>query len=409
VPADRTLSIADARRLAIGAQGLGKPRAGKPVTRADLRKAIESLRVVQLDAINVVERTQFFVLFSRLGAYDPALVHTLTKPRGPLFEYWGHMASIQPVAVQPLLRWRMELPSPYGTSALFRERRAKFNKEHREYIKMVLAEVQERGPLRARELSDPRRRNGEWWDRRSVGRVVLEHLFFEGELSGWRNERFERVYDVPERVLPAAVLDTPTPDPHDAQRSLYLQAARAIGVGTVADLANYWYVVPRDAKPRILELVENGDLVTVNVDGWREPAYTLPNARVPRLSRETATLLSPFDSLIWFRARTERLFGFDYKIEVYVPAPKRKYGYYVFPVLLGDQLVGRLDVKADRKTATLRVVASYAEPGVNPDAVAGPVAAELDALRHWLGLEHTAVGRRGDFAKALAASCARFR
>lgn len=409
MPALRTLSRADARRIAVTAQGLGRRRPGRPITRADVRRTIDALRVVQLDAINVVERTQFFVLFSRLGAYDTELLHRLTGPGGALFEYWGHMASVQPVQLQPLLRWRMEHPSAYGSSELFVARREKFAREHADYIAAVLAEVRERGPLRAGELADPRRRDGEWWDRRSVGRVVLEHLFLRGEVAGWRNGRFERVYDLPERVLPAEVLAQATPAPEDAQRELLALAIGALGVATVADLANYWFMPAYNAKPRVDELLEQGTLVEVRVEGWRDSAYTAAGTRVVPVRRTTATLLSPFDSLIWDRKRTQRVFGFDYKIEVYVPAPKRKYGYYVYPLLFGDELVGRFDVKADRKIQQLRVEGAFAEPGVDTERVAGAAAAELDALRHWLGLEHVVVGRRGNFARALRASCARYR
>jgi uncharacterized protein len=398
-PGER-LSIEQARALAVDAQGLARPRPAH-AGRRDLRRAIDTIEVLQLDAINVVERTQFLVLFARVGAYDIARVHELTGPGGQLFEYWAHAASLVPMERHPLLRWRMAQAGPMGDGPAYTARRRAFETEYGDYIAAVLAEVTERGPLAASQLLDPRRRDGEWWNRRSLGRVALEFLFARGEVAAWRASNFERIYDLPQRVIPADVLEAPTPPTDDAHRELLLLAARALGVGTVGDLANYYMIKPVVAAPRVAELVERGALVEVSVEGWRDRAYALPGAAVRRTRRTDATFLSPFDSLIWERSRTRRLFAVDYRIEVYVPAPKRRYGYYVLPMLLGNDIVGRFDLKADRSASVLRVQAAHAEDGHDALAVAAAAAAELDRMRAWLGLDDIAVAGRGGLATAL--------
>ena len=396
-----TLTPDEARWLAIDAQGLARPRPKGPATLRHVRGVVDAIGTIQLDAINVVERTQFLVLFSRLGSYDVSRLHTMTQPLGELFEYWGHAASLLPMDHQPLFRWRMQRFTPYWGGTAYWESKRAWYEAHADYIASVLAEIQERGPLAASQLSDPRRRNGEWWDRRSVGRQALEWLFHRGDVAAWRTRNFERVYDVPERVIPAEVLARPTPMIDDAHRRLLLLAARSLGVATLRDLADYYRIDFKAAKPRIAELVENGELTAVQVDGWRELAYVAPNARPTRPRRSTATLLSPFDSLIWERSRTARLFNFDYRIEVYVPQPQRTYGYYVLPLLVGDQLVARFNLKADRKASALRVDGAYHELSANPADVAPFAITELRALQEWLGLTSLTATARGNLAKAL--------
>ena len=401
-----SLSREEARWLALQAQGFGPPRPRGPVTKRQVRSAIEGIGQVQLDAINVVERTQFLVLFSRLGPYAVDLLHDLSGPGGALFEYWGHAAALLPMVHHPLFRWRMEHEGPRGDSPTYAGRREVFRAEHADYIEAVFRDVRDHGPISAAQLEDPRRREGEWWDRRSFGRVTLEYLFARGEVAGWRGRNFERVYDLPARVVPDAVRALPTPAADEAQRRLLELAARSLGVATAGDLAAYYAIRPKVARPRVAELVEAGDLVEVAVDGWRDPAYVVPGARIKRPSRVHATLLSPFDSLIWERDRTSRVFDFEYRIEVYVPEPKRRYGYFVMPLLFGDRLVARFDLKADRKASALQVRGAYAEPGVLADAVAGAAAAELTTLGGWLGLDRVTVGRRGDLAAAVRRSLA---
>ena len=406
MPGPDALSSAEARWLAITAQGLGRPRPKGPITRRHLRAMVGAIGTIQLDAINVLARTQFLVPFSRVGAYDVRRLHAMTGPGGELWEYWGHAASLLPVETEPLFRWRMAMHGPFGDSPTNGPRRVAWRRANSRYIASVRKEVREHGPMPASRLSDPRRRDGEWWDRRSVGRQALEALFADGELAGWRTPNFERVYDLPERVLPERVRNTPTPAVEDAQRALLLRSAQSLGIATAGDLAYYFMINPRVAKPLVAALAAEGALVPVTVEGWRDRAYMLPGTRVNRPRREHATLLSPFDSLIWERARTKRLFDFDYTIEVYVPEPKRRYGYYVLPLLLGDRLVGRFDLKADRKGSTLQVRGAYVEWGADVAVVAAAAAPELRALAIWLGLDAVTVARRGNLARLLGPALA---
>ena len=364
---------------------------------------MDQLGTIQLDAVNVLARTQFLVPFSRLGGYDPGDLRGLSGPGAPWFEYWGHAASLLPVELQPLFRhrmdrWRLDLVD----SVVAQQRRRAWRAAHAEYMATVLAEVNDKGPLAASQLSEPRRQTGEWWDRRSVGRRALEVLFSDGVLAAWRSASFERIYDLTERVIPASVLALPTPPDDAAQRELVALAARSLGVATVADLADYFWLRTLPTRARVAELVEGGRLTEVTVEGWRDPAYVVPgaSARAPR--RREATLISPFDSLIWARDRAQRLFGFHYRIEIYVPGPQRTYGYYVMPLLLGDQLVARFDLKADRKGSALLVSGAYAEPGQATPVVADASADELERMRQWLGLQTVSVGSRGDLAPLLA-------
>jgi uncharacterized protein len=422
------LSNLEARRLAIAAQGLAGPRpqfsqgqsaraqsargqsargqsAGSQCGGKQLRRLMGQVGTIQLDAVNVLERTQYLVPFSRLGSYDPGALRALSGPGAPWFEYWGHAASLLPLELQPLFRWRMDrsrqdLLDNVGA----RERRRAWRAAHAEYIAAVLAEVTDRGPLPASQLSEPRRRTGQWWERRSLGRVALELLFGDGALAAWRSPNFERVYDLTEKVIPAEVLALPTPAPEEAQRELIALAARCLGIATAADLADYFWMRVLAARPRMDELVEDGTLSKVSVEGWSQPAYMVTGT-VPTVSRRReAALISPFDSLIWTRPRTQRLFNFNYRIEIYVPSPHRTHGYYVMPLLLGDELVARFDLKSDRKRSALLVLGAFGEPGKSTGPVAEAALAELHRLRQWLGLESLMVGERGDLAPHLAAS-----
>jgi len=394
-----SISLQEARWLAIEAQGLGRARPARRPGRAQLARLLDRLGTIQLDAVNVLARTQHLVSFSRLGPHDPATFRSLTGPGGPWFEYWGHAASLLPNELHPLFRWRMA--QWRGEGDVVDERRAAWYRAHAAYIEAVFEEVGERGPLAASQLSDPRRRQGEWWDRRSDGRRALEYLFASGRLAAWRTASFERVYDLTERVLPEEVLQLPTPDRAEAHRALVQRAAGYLGVATAADLADYFWLRRSEVRTAVDELVGAGSLAPVHVQGWAQPAYLPAGARIRRPGRAHATLLSPFDSLIWARERTERLFGVRYRIEIYVPAPRRTHGYYVLPLLLGDSLVARLDLKSDRAGSTLLVQSAHLEPGQEPLDVAGAAADELAALARWLGLENVSVAGRGGFAPAL--------
>jgi hypothetical protein len=405
------LSSREARWLALAAQGLSAPRPatteGKRTpakTKRQLLGAMAQLGTIQLDAVNVLARTQFLVPFSRLGPYDPAVLRGLSGPQGSWFEYWGHAASLMPVELHPLVRWRMQrFRDDMVDGAASQERRRAWREANATYVAYILAEVTERGPLAASQLSDPRRQMGEWWDRRSTGRRALELLFADGVLSAWRSANFERIYDLTERVVPAAVLEMPTPADEDAQKQLITLAARCLGVATETDLADYFWLRPQRARLLVAELVGEGHLLQVAVEGWAQPAYIMAGVRPRPPQRASATLVSPFDSLIWTRSRTQRLFDFHYRIEIYVPGQLRTHGYYVMPLLLGDALVARFDLKSDRKGDALLVVGAFAEPGQATGAVAEAALAELHRLREWLGLSSLLVGPKGDLAPRLTA------
>jgi len=391
-----TLTAGEARRIALAAQGFGGDREA-PVGKRQLVKLIERLGVVQIDSVNVVSRTHYLPAFSRLGAYPRDLLEEAAWARKrPLFEYWAHEASLLPLTTQPLLRWRMEdAREGVGTWKGI----AKFLRERRDFIDRVLDEIGTRGPLSASELEMGHKGEGGWWGWSEAKRAV-ECLFWAGELTtATRRGTFERVYGLPEKVLPKAIQDIPTPPRAEAQRELYRIAARAMGVATARDLRDYFRMPVEGAKERLAELVEAGDLVPVSVKGWREQAYLDPAARRPRRIDHTA-LLSPFDNLIWFRDRAERMFGVKVRLEIYVPAEKRQHGYYVLPFLEGDALTARVDLKADRKASVLIAQSAHAEPWAS-DETPVKLAAELKRMAGWLGLESVRVERRGDLAGAL--------
>ncbi len=394
-----TLSAAEARRLALAAQGFADARPDVVPEWRGLRRTVKRLGLLQIDSVNVLVRAHYLPLFSRLGAYERSHFDARAYRRGVsgLFEYWAHEASLIPVEYQPLLRWRMARAERLEGlwSGI-----AKFARERRDYIEEVMARVVADGPLSASEIGERGPRRGSWWQRHD-GKWAIEYLFWAGRVAAIaRSNSFERSYDLPERVLPRQVLAVPTPPEADAQRALVQIAARALGVATAKDLRDYFRMSPHDGRRVIDTLVESGDLLPVAVEGWRDQAYLDARARIPR-QVEAAALLVPFDPLIWERARTERLFGFRYRIEIYTPALKRVHGYYVLPFLLGDRLVARVDLKADRANATLQVHAAHGEPDVDSGAVAEALLQELHLLAAWLGLARVSIGRRGDLAGVL--------
>lgn len=390
-------SPAAARRIALAAQGLADPRPSTPADRRAILRLIGRLGLIQMDSVNVLVRSHYMPLFSRLGPYDPAIFDAAAydRRRG-LFEYWGHEASLLPLATQPLMRWRMERAR---TGDGVYSGLARFAREKPDFVAAVLDQVSRRGPISASELEEAGQRSGKWWGW-NEGKRAIEVLFWSGQVTTAGRRNFERVYDLPERVFPAAVLGQPTPSEEEAQRALIMIAARAMGVATAFDLRDYFRLPVKGFEARLIELVEAGELVEVAVEGWRHPAYFHPEARVPRQAKGRA-LLSPFDSLVWERARTERIFGFRYRIEIYVPAHLRQDGYYVLPFLLGDRLAARVDLKAMRKEGILSVQAAHLEPGGKPDEVAGALAEELALMARWLGLERIVVVGKGDLAPAL--------
>ena len=354
--------------------------------------------LLQIDSVNVLQRAHYLPLYSRLGPYRTGLLDdsVYRRPR-ELFEYWGHEASLLPLRLHPLLRWRMADGHSWGGVA-------RLAREQPELIAGVLAEVRFKGPLTAAELeAEAPRRTGNWGWNWTAAKIALEWLFWRGEvLVAHRNSGFARVYDVPERVLPAEVLDAPTPTPAEALRELIRLSSAALGVATEGDLRDYYRLPVAGFRAAVRDLVDVGELLPVEVEGWRQVGYLHPRAKLPRWIR-AATLLSPFDPVVWRRERAERLFDFAYRIEIYTPAAQRRYGYYVLPFLLGDRLVARVDLKADRQAGVLRIPAAWSEAGAPPET-ATALAAELHRLAGWLGLDRVAAPDRGDdLASALSA------
>lgn len=404
-----TLSLSEARRLAISAQAFG-PRPPKP-TIAHVRRLAARLCAFQIDSVNVLVRAHYVPAFARLGPYPMEALDSLAYRRRELFEYWGHAACLLPISLFPLMRFRMHADAT----------REYMRTERGANVARVYAEVAERGPLAAAELRDPGKRTGNWWGW-AEGKTALEHLYDAGLLAIAGRRGFERLYDLAERVIPRAALDAPALAPEDAMKELICLAARACGVGTLRDIAGYFSVggwrdrlvarrwqtsepmeakrVPPITKRLFAELVEQGRLQAAVVDGWKEPAYLPPRVRVPRTVRARA-IVTPFDSLVWDRGRIERLFGMKYTIELYTPPPKRVYGYYVFPFLLGETLVGRCDLKADRQRGVLMAQSAFLEPRQRARDVAPELAAELRQMQAWLKLDRIEVASRGDLASAL--------
>ncbi|WP_409567881.1 winged helix-turn-helix domain-containing protein [Methylobacterium sp. E-025] len=375
------LSASEARRIALVAQGFAAGRRAGPVSAARMRNEIGRLGLLQIDSVNVLVRAQYLPLFSRLGPYERGLLDALAADRPKrFFEYWGHEASLLPVDHHPLLRWRMA--RALAGRGLWR-RLEPFAGDRRGEAEALLARIETEGPLAASDVAGNRASQGMWvW---SAAKHALEWLFWAGLVaSTHRRGSFERVYDLPERVLPRAVLAHPTPSGIDARRELIARAARALGIATAQDLRDYYRLAPADAHLPIAQLVEDGTLIPARVRGWPQPAYRHREARLGR-RLDGAALLSPFDPLIWHRPRTERLFGFRYRLEIYTPAHQREHGYYVLPFLMDGALVARVDLKANRRIGVLVVQRVHLEPDAPPGTM-DRLLGELRLMAAWLDL-----------------------
>jgi uncharacterized protein YcaQ len=383
------LSLAAARRIALAAQGFGAPK--PPVAGwSPLGRTLGRLGLHQIDSVNVLVRAHYLPAFSRLGGYDRGLIDRAAwgkRSERRLFEYWAHEASLLPLALHPLLRWRMER-AERGESG-WKAMRA-FATSRRAEAEAILARIRADGAMAASDFEHGRSGSG-WWEWGET-KHALEWLFWAGHITtATRRGSFERVYDLTERVIPKAILALPTPGAAEAQRALVEASARALGVATATDLRDYFRLAPEEARAAIAALVEEEILLPVAVESWRQPTFVHAQARRPRRIRGQA-LLAPFDPLVWERARAERLFGFRYRIEIYTPAAKRVHGYYVLPFLLDEKLVARVDLKADRQRGVLVARGLHLEPGA-PAETRERLAAELASMAQWLGLERA--GRTG--------------
>ncbi|TDJ32196.1 MAG: winged helix-turn-helix domain-containing protein [Gammaproteobacteria bacterium] len=392
----KEISLDQARRIALAAQGFDRPRPQGAVDIRHIRRAIRQMGLLQLDFVNVLVPAHYLVLYSRLGAYERARLHHLVYQRREFIEQWAHEASIVPVERWPLLEYRRREYRPWPNSPITRL------KDKSKYLRQALEVINNSGAITAQDLPPlpgPKRRPGDW--HRSLPRWALECHFGSGEVAvADRLPNFQRVYDLPERLIDAHHLDKRV-SRNDAQRELLRLAAESCGIATLRDLADYYRMSPREAAPRVAELVEAGDVCQVAVEGWKEPGLLAKGARTPR-KLTCSSLLSPFDPLVWFRPRAQRLFDFHYRIEIYVPANKRKWGYYVLPYLLDDRIVARVDLKADRKAGELLVLATHKEENIAEDHSVDQLAVELKSLGSWLDLERVRVSRRGPFARKLA-------
>jgi uncharacterized protein YcaQ len=393
----RQIPIQQARRIALAAQGFDRARPTGRIDARHFRRVVGQVGILQLDTVSVLARAHYLPFFSRLGAYPIEAMDRWAYDSGELFEYWGHAASLMPVAHYPMLRHRMSQHEGW-------QRVEKLKADRPGYVESIVEQIRAAGPLTIRDLEDAGERFGGWW--RSEARVALAHLHACGGIASTRRPDFTRVYDLPERAIRSEALSAPPLDRRAAQLAMVEQAARSMGLATRADLADYYRIHQHSAQQAAEALIEAGCLEQVSVEGWAEPAYLHAEAKQPRRVK-ARSLLSPFDSLVWYRQRIERLWDFHYRIEIYVPEPKRKFGYYVLPFLVDEDLAARVDLKADRKAGLLRVRAAWLEAGRDVERVAHALVAELREMAAWLGLEGPRVEKRGDLWAPLSTALGR--
>lgn len=390
------LSASEARRVALAAQGFDRVRPESASDRRHFQRVLNALGLLQLDFVNVLIPAHFLVIWSRLGPYDRGRFEEFIYGSGKFTEQWAHEASIVPVSAWPLLEYRRRRWKPWKNNPIMKLP----NRD--QYLQAVLQQVRDDGAVTANDLppvAGPKRKAGDW--HRSVPRWALEFHFGQGNLTvRGRQANFQRIYDLPERVIPHAHLSTALSQ-DDARRQLLKRAADACGVATLQDLADYYRMTATDAAPRVQELVDSGDLYPVQIEGWRRSGYLSANARFPRRI-DGASLLSPFDPVVWYRPRAKRLFDFYYRIEIYVPENQRQWGYYVLPFRLGDEIVARVDLKADRKAGLLLVKNAHLESNCDASSCCEALAVELRALCQWLELDDVKIDKRSKFTRELA-------
>jgi hypothetical protein len=388
----RTISIEAARRIALGAQGFNDPR---PKGRADVRhfrRVMNRLGVIQLDSVNVCVRSHYMPFYSRLGPYDRDALDSWLNDSGENFEYWAHVAAVLPVDRFPLWQWKMDGPIGWRAAEALIE-------AHPQLLEEVYEQVRDNGPLTVSDLDVPQERTSPWWGY-GPGKIALEALFAQGRITALRTGNFMRSYDIPERMIPAEHRpEVPVSKP-EAYRTLLVDAVRHLGIGTMHDVTDYFRLKIPTARPIMNDLVAAGLVEEVAVRGWTGPVYMDPGASRPRTLNAT-TLLTPFDPIVWYRERGERLFDFHYRIEIYVPESDRVFGYYTLPFMLDGELVGRVDLKADRKSGALLVQSAWREEGTDEMQVADALSSELEQFAGWLGLSDIVVNQRGNLAARL--------
>ncbi len=396
-----SLSIAEARRVALAAQGFTFPNREGKANWTKIKNTIDQLKLLQIDSVNVLVRSHYLPVYSRLGHYDHATLdaRTFNNKKRTMFECWSHEASLVPLELHPFMRWRMDRAKnsdgKYGSMS-------RFARDEQDYLKTVLDFVKRNGPTAVSDFPDSGKGAGGWWGW-SKGKMAFETLFDQGLITAAARPSFERIYDVPENVIPADVLNRPTPSEPDAFRHLLDLSGRALGIGTEFDLRDYFRLPVAETKIALAELIEAGILIPIQIQDWKHQAYIHRDARLPRKAGGTA-LVSPFDPLVWERARAERLFNFHYRIEIYTPAEKRKFGYYVLPFLMGDRFAARVCLKADRQAGVLRANATHLEPHADAGETAEAMSHELQLMSTWLGLDGVEVGAKGNLARQLKAA-----
>ncbi len=394
-----SITRAEARRIALHAQGFQNQARDSRKNWSAIAATINKLHLLQIDSVNVLVRSHYLPLFSRLGNYDRSVLdeRSLENKNRHFFECWAHEASLVPMDLHPLMRWRMDRAragnGTYGSMN-------RFAKTEKTFLKKALEHIRNNGPTGASAIPGSGKGEGGWWGW-SKGKMTMETLFDQGLVTTARRDSFERIYDIPERVIPAEILNRPTPHEAEAFRQMISLSAQALGVATELDLRDYFRLPVVEARTAIAECAEEGSLIPIAVDGWDKPAFIHQTTKLPRKAGATA-LLSPFDPITWNRERAERLFNFHYRIEIYTPAPKRKFGYYVLPFLHGEDLSGRICLKADRETGTLRANAIHHEEMVDPAETAKALSGELVKMAAWLDLPNIETRKSGNLAAALA-------